>query len=449
MTTPPPETWPRCPEAAAFFARQFHAFAAANPSLEAMATRFLQGAGVNILNLVDHWALPASAALAAELAACGLVEIPTVDGDTAWEHPGARLPRVRLVTDLAAPRLALAADSISDFAEANDLHTNGQHGDPDSGYEEARYPLPNGTLAVIVRQGYRGFQPGELSASAAKALNRIRAALRSRDRAGDDAAILRATLQLAESIVGEIGPDRATDEFFAAERDLYRTRNRAAQWQYAQQQAQGFGWANHDHHTYRSSRVSFRGLMQLWNTLGFLSRERYYAGAEAGWGAQILEHPVSRIVIFSDLDMAPQELNIDFANTDLPPRAALGTIGLWCALHGDSIGRAGMHHIECEYDFQQAKANFEAAGFGVMTPFTDMPILKQAFTQAEMWTVLPERVAALVAHNALSREQAERFLTQGAAGSHLEILQRWEGFKGFNKTGVSAIIRETDARNTN
>ena len=30
--------------------------------------------------------------------------------------------------------------------------------------------------------------------------------------------------------------------------------------------------------------------------------------------------------------------------------------------------------------------------------------------------------------------------------SGLEVLQRWEGFKGFNKTGVSAIIQETDAR---
>ncbi len=447
MTPQSLEAWPRCPEAAAFFIRQLRSFAAANPSIEAMATRFLEGAGVNLLNLVDHWALPASAELAAELVGYGLVESPTTDGDTAWEHPGARLPRVRLEPDLATPRLALAADSISDFAEANNLPTNGQHGDPDSGYEEARYPLPKGTLAVIVRQGYRGFRPGELSASAAKALARIRATLRERDRTGDDASALRKTQPLAEGIIGEIGKDRATDEFFAAERDFYLARNRAARWQYAQQQSLGFGWANHDHHTYRSTRATFRALMQLWHTLGFISRERFYAGADAGWGAQVLEHPVSRVVLFSDLDIAPEELDIDFANTDLPPRATLGTIGLWCALHGDSIGKAGMHHIECEFDFEQAKANFEAAGFGVMAPFTDLPMLKQAFTQAEMWPVAMERVAALVMQDAITTDQAERFLMHGAAGSHLEILQRWEGFKGFNKTGVSAIIRETDARN--
>ncbi|HLK55854.1 MAG TPA: hypothetical protein VKU00_04800 [Chthonomonadaceae bacterium] len=447
MTSPSLESWPRCPAAAAFFIRQLSAFSAANPPIEAMATRFLNGAGVKLTNLVDHWALPASAELAAELTGYGLVETPTADGDCAWEHPGARLPRVRLEPGLNAPRLALAVDSLADLAEANQLPTNGQHGDPDSGYEEARYPMPNGELAAVVRQGYRGFKPGEFSASSARALTHIRTALRQRDRSGEDVSVLRKTQQLVESIIGEIGLDRATDEFFAAERDYYLPRNRAAQWQYAQQQALGFGWANHDHHTYRSARSTFRALMQLWHTLGFLSRERFYAGAEAGWGAQVLEHPVSRIVIFSDLDIAPEELNIDFANTDLAPRDELGTIGLWCALHGDSIGMAGMHHIECEFDFERAKSNFEAAGFGVMPPFTDLQMLKQAFTQAEMWPVAPERAAALVARNAITPEQAERFITQGAAGSHLEILQRWEGFKGFNKTGVSAIIRDTDARN--
>ena len=36
--------------------------------------------------------------------------------------------------------------------------------------------------------------------------------------------------------------------------------------------------------------------------------------------------------------------------------------------------------------------------------------------------------------------------TQGAIGSHLENLERNEGFKGFNQTGVSEIIAATDPR---
>jgi hypothetical protein len=236
------------------------------------------------------------------------------------------------------------------------------------------------------------------------------------------------------------------DEFFRAERNYYMARNEAAQWQYEQQQRLGFGWANHDHHTYRCSRASFRALMGLWRSLGFEFRERFYAGAEAGWGAQVLEHPVSKVVLFADVDIAPEELNVDFASDDLAPRSSLGTIGLWCALHGDSLASAGLHHLEAEFDYERTVANLQAAGIGVMAPFTDLPMLKQAFTEPELWCVSPDRAEALVVQGAITHEQAERFITQGAAGSHLEILQRWDGFKGFNKTGVSAIIRDTDAR---
>jgi hypothetical protein len=35
---------------------------------------------------------------------------------------------------------------------------------------------------------------------------------------------------------------------------------------------------------------------------------------------------------------------------------------------------------------------------------------------------------------------------EGAVGSHLEVIQRGEGFKGFNQQTVSDIIRRTDPR---
>jgi hypothetical protein len=440
------ESWPRCPVASAFFEAQLQTFMAANPDVASMEARFRFGAGVALHNLVDHWTLPETADLRDHLSAMGLCETTTSDGDRVWEHPQARLPRLRLEATLSAPRLALAAENLTDFAEANALPVQGQHGDPDSGYEEVRYPLSEGELAVVVRQGYAGFQPGELTPTAARALARARQAFRERRRDGSESDVLRDTQALVQSILDELGVDRTTDEFFAAERAYYLTRNRAARWQHGRQTELGFGWANHDHHTYRSSRTGFRALMQLWQQLGFINRERFYAGAEAGWGAQICEHPVSRVVIFADVDMAPTELNIDFAATKLPAVIELGTIGLWCALHGSSIGQAGMHHIECEFDFGQAQANLEAANFPVMAPFTDLPMLKQAFSAAEVWPVAAERIEALVTAGSITQAQAERFRAQGAPGSHIEILQRWEGFKGFNKTGVSSIIRDTDAR---
>ena len=37
---------------------------------------------------------------------------------------------------------------------------------------------------------------------------------------------------------------------------------------------------------------------------------------------------------------------------------------------------------------------------------------------------------------------------RGAVGSHLENLERHDGYKGFNQHGVSDIIKRTDARLT-
>ncbi len=421
------------------------AFAAANPVVEEMTTRFATEAAVNLLNLVDHWALHDTPALRQQLAALGLVE-QDADGLPVWAHPQARLPRVRLLPETPHPALALAVDDVQAFLSANALMARSRAGDPDSAYEEARVALPHGELLIVARRGYVGFEPGQMTAACQDSLRAARAAFARRPREGDEEAVTDEARKRAQRAVQTLGAGRAADEFFAAERAYYTARNKAAQWQLAQQNALGIGWANHDHHTYRSSRASFQSLMGMWDVLGFDARERFYAGADAGWGAQVLEHPTSRVVLFCDVDIAPEELAIDFAHEMLAPRDSLGTIGLWCALHGSSIGAGGMHHLECEFHFQQARDNFTQAGFPVMKPFTDLPMLKQAFTSPELWPVRRERLDALRLLGAITPEQAASFASNGAAGSHLEILQRWEGFKGFNKTGVSAIIRETDAR---
>jgi hypothetical protein len=52
----------------------------------------------------------------------------------------------------------------------------------------------------------------------------------------------------------------------------------------------------------------------------------------------------------------------------------------------------------------------------------------------------------LQARELITAEQAERFAREGALGSHLEILERNDGYKGFNQTGISEIITRTDPR---
>ena len=212
------------------------------------------------------------------------------------------------------------------------------------------------------------------------------------------------------------------------------------------QDALGLGWANHDHHTYRSSREHFAPLIALLEDLGFVCRERFYAGREAGWGAQVLEQAESQVVVFADVDLSADEVLEDFAHAPLAPREHFGTVGLWCLLHGEAFLEPGMHHLECRFDFEAARGQFQQAGIRVMNPFTDLPYLKQAFTEGERWPADAARLEAALAAGAITRQQAEQFRLEGVLGSHLEILERDDGYKGFNRSGISEIIRATDPR---
>ena len=127
-------------------------------------------------------------------------------------------------------------------------------------------------------------------------------------------------------------------------------------------------------------------------------------------------------------------------------RDELGTVGLWCKLHGEAIMAAGMHHLECQFDFDAARAQLADAGIETMKPFTDFEYLKQAFTVGEVWGIDPGRIESLRKTGQINNEQCNQFLEHGSVGSHLEILQRDDGYKGFNQTGISEIILATDPR---
>ena len=59
----------------------------------------------------------------------------------------------------------------------------------------------------------------------------------------------------------------------------------------------------------------YQKLIQLFDYLGFHSREQFFAGEKAGWGAQVLEHPINQIVLFVDVAY------IDFAGDPDSARA--------------------------------------------------------------------------------------------------------------------------------
>jgi hypothetical protein len=55
-------------------------------------------------------------------------------------------------------------------------------------------------------------------------------------------------------------------------------------------------------------------------------------------------------------------------------------------------------------------------------------------------------VPSLLTSRCIRIAHADQFRQQGGIGSHLENLERNDGFKGFNQTSVSEIISATDPR---
>lgn len=106
-----------------------------------------------------------------------------------------------------------------------------------------------------------------------------------------------------------------------------------------------------------------------------------------------------------------------------------------------------MHHLEAQFDFDLTRDGLDRESqIQTMKPFSDFPFLRQAFTRGEIWPVRPERIEAAQAAGWITPAEADKFRLEGALGSHLEILQRKEGFKGFNQQAVSAILSDTDPR---
>ena len=244
----------------------------------------------------------------------------------------------------------------------------------------------NHRFSGVERLGYRGFLIDPPTADRVGAVMKVREFWRARKRNfSNDAEGVAHALNIQKQAIRLVGPDVACELFFAEERSYWELRNRAGQIQKRRQDSLGLGWSNHDHHTFRCSRRFFADLIEFLLRFGFQKRERYYAGAEAGWGAQILEHFVTGITVFADVDLMPQETGIDFSIERLPDTPRLSTVGLWCGLHGDSFLQAGMHHLEARFDFSLLRDQLAAEGVNTMKPFSDFVFLKQAFTEAERW----------------------------------------------------------------
>ena len=446
--------WQRYPAAEAFIAGKLDELVAAMPEARTFSTALLTHTGSRLFDWLDHLVLTDGASTRHRLAELGFEpeDVPADPGHAVFHHPGAIFPRVLLREGAdtepgATVAAAIHVEDISLFLMANQLAASIE-GSLVSPLRRATV-WRDGSLEflAIERRGHSGFVPTDMPPDYPARYLHAYERWATRPRLFSDAQTgMTHTLELARSLVSDMGTHTAAWIAFSAERAHWQQRNRAGQVQKASQDKLGLGWANHDHHTFRSSRNVFPILIEILETFGFRPRERFYAGAQAGWGAQVMEQSVCRFAVFADVDLTPAEVEGDFAHNPLPPLQQLGTVGLWCALHGEAMLSAGLHHLAARFDFDAAAANLARWGINSMRPFSDFSYLRQAFTRGERWQVAPDRLDQLVASGQISEQQRAGFLEKGAIGSHLENIQRGEGFKGFNQQTISDIIRRTDPR---
>jgi hypothetical protein len=442
--------WPLANEAEALLRGYIGGFLKQNSFARGLAERMRKETGTDLFEWTDH--LVVSPQEETALRAAGFVHDPAVEtpnGEAVYEHPRATLPRVmvRKGQTRSPSVLALRPEFVADFIAAHSLLAEPE-GEPCSRYRRVVVGAEDGTqLEAVERRAYRGFVPAPLQKGELASVISARELWRTRPRLlGSDAEGIAVARRTLDRVLGLVGHDLACHFFFEAERAYWEVRNLAGRIQKHRQDRLGLGWGNHDHHTFRCSREHFVDLVEFLLKLGFVKRERYYAGAEAGWGAQVSEQPVAGIVVFADVDLMPEETAVDFSVHKLPAAPRLGTVGLWVGLHGESLLEAGMHHLEARFEFDDLREQLKASGVNTMNPFSDFPFLRQAFTEGERWPVRRERAEGLLSAGLINREQAAQFLKEGALGSHLENLQRHGGFKGFNQKSVSVVIAATDPR---
>lgn len=411
-----------------------------NAAAAAFAAALLEGTAIRLRDLVDHVVF-ADPATRAAIEAAGWSE--TESG--VWRNPDGMFPPF---VAGEAETVWMRVEAVAQFVDAHRTSAPIE-GEPLAPLRRVlAFPAKDTSFGVLERNGSPAFTPladdAEERRIARITLQRFRARRRQFDTVE---AGLAHTEALVDAAIADLGsPHRACALWLMAEREYWQMRCHAAQVQKARQDALGVGWANIDHHTYDSSRAHYQHTIAILEKLGYELREMLYAGDMAGWGSQVLEQPVIGSTIFADVDLAPHEVDLDFAHEPLPVLDKHRRAGILCALHGESILEQGLNHVACFYDQKAMRGQMAELGIRMMPPFSDMPHLYQELTFGDWAAVDPARVDSLEIAGHLPADEAERIRAEGAIITHLENIERNEGYKGFNKPGIDGVLQKLDPR---
>lgn len=433
---PPRFSWTIQPTGEAFIRSVLCDALARNFAAERFRERLLEGCGVRLRDILDHIVMPDVSA--AEAAGWAQGE------DGVWRNGAGFFPDIVSGAELTIAFRAECLDRLRNATGANALIEGRAQGP----FRRLRvFEGKSVAFIGVERRGWVGFDLPDVDAPTTRAARIHLQAFRTRRRQFSRVSRgLTHTGELAEAAAAELGQHWACALFLRAEREYWMRRCDAGACQTRLQNEAGIGWSNVDHHTYDSSREYFSRTIAILETLGYQCRELFYAGDQAGWGSQILEQPIERSTIFADVDLAPDEVDIDIGHVELPPLTRHRRAGLWCAMHGESMLEAGINHVAGMYDQVLVRSNMARRGYKMMAPFSNFGHLYQELTMGERWPVDPRRVDALESRGHLSAQEAEDFRLNGAIATHLENLERNDGYKGFNQPGIDGVLRIIDPR---
>ncbi|HEV8291070.1 MAG TPA: hypothetical protein VGP94_04080, partial [Tepidisphaeraceae bacterium] len=234
-------------------------FLSRSPQTAKLGERMRDETGTRLVDWIDHFAFPHSSDLEQQLNYAGFKEISLPGAKRCFVQEQGIFP-VIVLTDGEPIRTAIKVESVADFlAIWQECAHEAIEGSPLAPLRRAKvFHDDQAELLVVERHGYAGFDIPPWTDHQTAAVLRHQEAFRRRNRNfADDEAGFAWAHRLLDSAIAEIGVDRTCDLFFAAEREYWQRKNRAAQVQKARQDSLGLGWANHDHHTYRSSRRHF------------------------------------------------------------------------------------------------------------------------------------------------------------------------------------------------
>lgn len=431
--------WQQQPSAESFLRSFIERTLKCCPGAENYAEKLRDACGVRLRDIVDYIEFD-DPALVATIEEAGWEE----EESRQWQNRSGYFPAF---IRGASTSIYIRVESIEQFAGV----TSGRGEIRGAAFGPVRrlVAFTNGgtSLSGIERNGYVGFSAPIVSPDLIRKARLHLQSFRSRRRHFDGIeAGLGHTEELVDQAVADLGSHWACDLWLKAEREYWMLRCAPARLQKARQDAAGIGWSNIDHHTYDGSRRHYRHTIRILEKLGYELREMLYAGELAGWGSQILEQPVLKSTIFADVDLAPHELDVDFAHEELPELDKHRRAGLVSALHGESILEAGLNHVAGLFEQRTLRNQLELEGVRMMAPFSEMPHLYQELTEGALIAIDPGRVDALEAEGHLDAAQAEEIRLNGAILSHLENIERNDGFKGFNKPGIDGVLRKLDPR---